>query len=100
MNSPGRPERVGYLNRAEAGSVAPRPVRITRLPGLTLRRGPEAMPDPLTAISTRRTPQREPADDRQVPNSAGGYSFTVTNLDRLRRFLTLGTDGGTFYVSE
>ena len=58
------------------------------------------MPDPLSLISTRATPQDRPADDRQVPNSAGGYTFTITAAARLHRFLTLGTDGGTYYTSE
>jgi len=58
------------------------------------------MPDPLAAISTRRTPQNIQADKRQVPNSAGGWAFTVEKTARLHRFLTLGTDGGTYYTSE
>ena len=36
----------------------------------------------------------------QVPNSAGGYSFEVTDLTRLRRFLILGCEGGNYYTSE
>lgn len=55
--------------------------------------------DPLTSISTRATSQSRPADARQVPNSAGGFTFTVDALQRLRRFLTLGVDGGTYYAS-
>lgn len=58
------------------------------------------MPDPLAVISTRRTSQAEPAGKRQVPNSAGGYTFTVDGNARLHRFLTLGTDGGTYYAAE
>lgn len=57
------------------------------------------MGDPLSTISTRRTPQSEPADKRQVLNSAGGYTFTIDDETRLRRFLTLGTDGSTYYTS-
>lgn len=56
--------------------------------------------DPLSKISTRVTPQGEKADPRQVPNSAGGYGFQVTADARLHRFLTLGTEGGTYYASE
>jgi 60 kDa SS-A/Ro ribonucleoprotein len=55
--------------------------------------------DPLTTISTRRTVQTERADVRQVRNSAGGYTFTLDDRARLRRFLTLGTDGSTYYTS-
>jgi 60 kDa SS-A/Ro ribonucleoprotein len=58
------------------------------------------MPDALSAINLRNTPQSQPADPRQVPNSAGGFTFTVAPVDRLRRFLVLGTDGGTYYASE
>lgn len=56
--------------------------------------------DALTAISTRRTSQSEPADDRQVPNAAGGYGFALGTDARIHRFLTLGTDGGTYYTGE
>ncbi|MDO5068240.1 MAG: TROVE domain-containing protein [Propionibacteriaceae bacterium] len=55
--------------------------------------------DPLRTISTRTTPQNEPADSRQVPNSAGGHTFQLDDHARLRRFLTLGVDGGTYYAS-
>src|SRR5262249_48597422 len=41
-----------------------------------------------------------PADERQVQNHAGGYSFEAPELARLHRFLTLGTEGGTYYVRE
>jgi 60 kDa SS-A/Ro ribonucleoprotein len=60
------------------------------------------MSDPLASISTRKraTPQSEQADPRQVANSAGGYTFTVAGDARLTRFLTLGTDGGTYYTNE
>lgn len=56
--------------------------------------------DPLTMVSTRHTPQTEPADERQVENSAGGYVFQIDDMARLRRFLTIGTTGGTYYVGE
>lgn len=55
--------------------------------------------DVLRSLNLRRTPQSEPADARQRRNSAGGYTFALDDLARLRRFLTLGVDGGTFYVS-
>ncbi|WP_327147952.1 TROVE domain-containing protein [Nocardia sp. NBC_01329] len=54
--------------------------------------------DALAGIDLRSTAQREQADPRQVPNNAGGWTFEVTPEIRLRRFLTLGTDGGTYYV--
>ena len=58
------------------------------------------MPDPLALISTRQTPQILSADLSQVENSSGGYAFTVDPMVQLRRFLTLGTTGGTYYVAE
>lgn len=58
------------------------------------------MSDALKSFSTRRTTQTERADARQVENSAGGYSFAVDDLARLRRFLVLGTDGGSYYAGQ
>lgn len=54
----------------------------------------------LTGINLRSTPQSEQATPEQVSNSAGGHVFAVTPETRLRRFLTLGTDGGTYYVGQ
>lgn len=54
--------------------------------------------DLLTTFGTRRTPQNRPAREDQVKNRAGGYGFQVSDQDRLMRFLTLGTEGGTLYV--
>ncbi len=56
--------------------------------------------DILSMLNLRRTPQRESADPRQVVNSAGGYTFELDDAARLRRFLTLGVDGGTYYASD
>ncbi|GAA1605376.1 MULTISPECIES: TROVE domain-containing protein [Kribbella] len=56
--------------------------------------------DPLAQVSTRQTRQDEQADPRQQRNSAGGYTFVLDDLGRLRRFLTLGTTGGTYYASQ
>lgn len=44
--------------------------------------------------------QRDKLNTRQVENNAGGYVFQVSPLDRLRRFLIIGSEGGTYYVSE
>ncbi|UGT56798.1 TROVE domain-containing protein [Nocardia asteroides] len=54
--------------------------------------------DILSRFSRRATPQNEPADRGQVVNNAGGYVFEITPQARVRRFLTLGTEGGTYYV--
>lgn len=61
------------------------------------------MSDALSNINLRVTPQSEKARPDQVMNAAGGAVFAVTPLTpliRLRRFLTLGTDGGSYYVGE
>lgn len=36
----------------------------------------------------------------QVPNSDGGFVWPIGKEQRLRRFLILGTEGGTYYASE
>lgn len=59
--------------------------------------------DPLTLVSTRRTPQSEPdpaVASRQKLNAAGGYAFQLSDEAKIHRFLTLGTTGGTYYTSE
>ena len=45
-------------------------------------------------------PQSEPLDERQVANSAGGHSYPVDDMTRLRRFLILGSEGGSYYADE
>ncbi|MEU8894386.1 TROVE domain-containing protein [Nocardia sp. NPDC048505] len=54
--------------------------------------------DALAGINARATAQDTQADPRQVRNSAGGFTFEVTPEVRLRRFLVLGVDGGTYYA--
>jgi len=46
-----------------------------------------------------RVPQWEPLPG-QVENSAGGHSWAVDQWTRLRRFLILGSEGGSYYASE
>lgn len=55
--------------------------------------------DVLRSLGIRRRPQSERADARQRRNSAGGYAFTLDDATRLRRFLVLGVDGGTYYAA-
>jgi 60 kDa SS-A/Ro ribonucleoprotein len=66
--------------------------------------GRNSIVDPLAAVSTRVTPQSRRAAGaegaRQTPNAAGGWAFAVSDDVRVHRFLTLGTDGGTYYASE
>lgn len=54
--------------------------------------------DVLKGFSTKRTPQSQPAGGATAKNNAGGYVFQVGDVERLRRFLVLGTDGGTYYA--
>ena len=54
-------------------------------------------------FNTKATPQSEAIPGREAemkPNSAGGVTFTVDKWSRLQRFLILGSDGGTYYISE
>ena len=48
---------------------------------------------------TRRVPQWEPLPG-QSANSAGGFAWALESWARLRRFLILGSEGGTYYASE
>ena len=45
-------------------------------------------------------PQSQPLTGTMIPNSAGGYTWQVNDTDRLRRFLCLGSEGGTYYIGE
>jgi 60 kDa SS-A/Ro ribonucleoprotein len=56
--------------------------------------------DTLTTINTRATPQAEMARPDQVKNNAGGFVFAVGEDVRVHRFLTIGVEGGTYYVGE
>src|SRR5919109_4522610 len=50
---------------------------------------------------TGRVPQWVPIlGSDQVPNSAGGFAWAVDDWTRLRRFLILGSEGGSFYAGE
>lgn len=49
--------------------------------------------------AAKKAPQSE-ALPGQVPNSAGGHAYAVGDWQRLRRFLVLGTEGGTYYAAE
>src|SRR2546425_7809919 len=52
-------------------------------------------------LNRRVTPQWQPIPgSAQVPNSAGGYSWQVDDWTRFDRFLILGAEGGTYYITE
>ena len=46
------------------------------------------------------TPQTQQADEAQVRNHQGGYSFTVDDLARVKRFLVMGSDAGSYYQTD
>jgi 60 kDa SS-A/Ro ribonucleoprotein len=55
----------------------------------------------LKRVRSRRPPQWAPiAGAGQVPNSAGGFAWALDDWARLRRFLVLGSEGGSYYASE
>jgi len=52
-------------------------------------------------FNRRATPQSQPIPgSNQVRNSGGGYSWQVDDWTRLDRFLILGAEGGTYYITE
>jgi 60 kDa SS-A/Ro ribonucleoprotein len=51
-------------------------------------------------VTPNATPQNEQARADQVVNNDGGYVFKVADKTRLNRFLTIGTEGGTYYQQE
>lgn len=55
----------------------------------------------LQSLKAKQTPQLVPIPGRNmVRNDAGGYVFPVDDFQRLRRFLVLGSENGTYYVNE
>lgn len=53
------------------------------------------------AASPLATPQHEPIPGTtQAKNAAGGFAWKIGSMDRLRRFLILGCEGGSYYASE
>src|SRR4051812_42700231 len=53
----------------------------------------------LTSFRPRRPAQSQPLPG-QVPNAAGGFAWAVDDWKRLRRFLILGSEGGSYYARE
>lgn len=58
------------------------------------------MANPLNSfvMDTSNVPQSEQADSRQVKNNAGGFTFVLTDVERIKRFLIIGSDK-TYYQS-
>ena len=52
-------------------------------------------------LSPQNVPQTQPLPgEAMIQNVAGGYVFELSDWDRLKRFLVLGTGSGTYYASE
>src|SRR5256885_7899912 len=52
-------------------------------------------------FNRRVTPQSQPIPgSTQLRNSSGGYSWEVDDWTRFDRFLSLGVEAGTYYISE
>src|SRR3989442_2205788 len=52
-------------------------------------------------FNRRSTAQSQPIrGSNQVRNSGGGYSWAVDDWTRFDRFLILGAEGGTYYITE
>jgi 60 kDa SS-A/Ro ribonucleoprotein len=60
------------------------------------------MADALEQVRTRfpGVPQKVQDDPREVRNAAGGFVFELPGEARLHRFLTMGTEGGTYYIKQ
>lgn len=52
------------------------------------------------SAGVRKTPQSQPIPGtNQVKNNAGGYTFQISPEDQFKRFLILGSAGGSYYQS-
>src|SRR3954453_19137177 len=52
-------------------------------------------------FNLKKTPQSQPIPGTaQVRNDSAGYVWAVDDWARLRRFLILGSEGGSYYASE
>jgi 60 kDa SS-A/Ro ribonucleoprotein len=53
-----------------------------------------------SAVAQQKAPQRVKDRSDQVQNNAGGYVYDISDIERLDRFLILGSDTGTYYVGS
>ena len=60
----------------------------------------EQQPPDVEMVPATETPQSQPSAANQVQNEAGGFVWKVDDMERFRRFLVLGSEGGTYYASE
>lgn len=61
---------------------------------------PRYSPYSAYAVQVSNPTQDMQIDSSQVKNSDGAYVWQVDDMMRLKRFLVLGSDGGTYYISE
>lgn len=54
----------------------------------------------LKRITSAPSPQMEQDSPDQVKNNAGGFVYKISGEAQVRRFLILGSEGGTYYASE
>lgn len=63
------------------------------------RKGTQATPYTGFGERAQETPQTEPIPgSQQVANNAGGFSFQIDDMQRLQRFLILGSSSNTYYT--
>jgi len=51
-------------------------------------------------FNNKKTPQTAPIPEQKdimEKNNGGGYSYSITSFQKLKRFLILGTEGGSYY---
>ncbi len=66
-----------------------------------IKKGDICMPNYSQHFNTKKTPQSESIPGKKmVENNAGGYAFSINHFAQLHRFLVLGAEGGSYYVSE
>lgn len=54
-----------------------------------------------THFNTKNTPVTKPIPGKKmVENNTAGFTFQVSDEQRVKRFLILGSEGGTYYVGE
>ncbi len=54
-------------------------------------------------FNNKKTPQTAPIPEQKdimEKNNGGGYSYSITSFQKLKRFLILGTEGGSYYQTE
>jgi 60 kDa SS-A/Ro ribonucleoprotein len=52
-------------------------------------------------FNTKQTDQTQTVPGKnQVQNNAGGFVFQISSMEQLKRFLILGSEGGSYYASE